>query len=110
MRKYELKDIDEIRNHQSLKKSDGNLHRRDTIKYWIERIDKNGDIETIKKTGRPRLLDDEKTKVVIDTIKKKTNRKKRYPKIQRMLIQKNIEIKRRTLNNYAIRNNIRKFI
>lgn len=89
-------------------KNDNKMHRKDTIQYWINRIDETSDIKKKKKTGRPKLLDDQKVKMVIDTIKK--NPKKRYNKIRRILLEKGVNIERRTLNNYALKNDFREFL
>lgn len=90
----ENKSLNEIRKHPLLLKPDGTIHRSDTLTYWINPIDDTGDVKQLKKTGRPKILNNEEEKLVINMIKNRP--KERYSKIRR-LINKNIIINRRTL-------------
>lgn len=102
-------DAKEIQKHQSLKDNNGKSPRLDTIHYWIKRIKETGDVKTLPKSGRPKLLDSKQELELIDLVKK--HPKKRYNKIRSLyLSKKQILLKRRTLNDYCLRNKISKII
>lgn len=96
---------EEIRNHVSLKNSDNKLHRKSTIKYWIDRIDETGDVKVKERSGRPKKLNDNEIEHLLNTIKQ--NSKLRYSRIR--LKSKLTKVCTNTINRYGLRNGFRKF-
>lgn len=91
-----------------MRREDGRMHRVDTIRYWLNRFHQTNDVKEKRRTGRPKLLDEQQEKTVVKLIKE--NPKKRYTKLRSLLLEKNnISIRRRTLNNYALRNDFGMF-
>lgn len=105
MKKYLNYSEKQVQMHESMRKPDGQLHLLKSIKLWFNRLDETGDVKEIKKSGRPRLLNNENENKLIDIITK--NPKNRFREIKRKaikskLISENVNI--RTINNYSLRN------
>lgn len=99
----------EIQMHDSLRDSNGKSPRIDTIRYWIKRIEETGSVEKIPKSGRPKLLNSQQESKLVSLVKK--HPKKRYNKIRSLYLTKErVLLKRRTLNNYCLKNRISKII
>lgn len=94
---------EEIRQHKSLIRADGTKILLKTVKYWLERLKKTGEMKTMHRSGRPRFLDDNREKELISYID--NNSKKNYHVIKRNI---HLTCTRRTVNNYALRNGISK--
>ena len=94
---------EEIRRHEKLLKPDGKLHEIKTIKLWLNRYEQTGSVKPKPKTGRPKLLNLEQEENLVDFIK--SHGKLRYPEVKSALKS---DLKRRTINNYALRNKISK--
>lgn len=94
---------EEIRNHPDLKREDGSRILKKTVQYWLDRFKKTGEMKQLKRSGRPRVFDEEKEKQLIEYIS--TNSKKNYQHVKR---NKGLACTRRTINNYALRNGISK--
>lgn len=94
---------EEIRNHHRLRREDGSKILKKTVIYWLERFKKTGEMNTMKRSGRPRVFDEEKEKKLIEYIS--TNSKKNYQMVKRT---EGLMCTRRTINNYALRNGISK--
>jgi len=95
---------EEIRQHHSLIRADGTKILLKTVKYWLERFKKTGEMKTKHRSGRPRFLDDGKEKELIEYIDQNT--KKNYHDIKRNI---HLTCTRRTVNNYALRNGIKAY-
>lgn len=100
------KSAEEIREHQSLKLSNDELPQLRTIKYWIDRFEKTGDVLPKPLPGRPRIFDSQKEKELIEYIKENN---KLFYSVVRSNTNLNLVCSTRTINTYALRNNIRKF-
>lgn len=85
MKNYLNYDEKQIKNHPSMINEDGSKIRLSTVRFWFNRINESGDIKALKKSGRPRKLDEQEEGKLIRTIKM-------YPK------------KRVTVNRYGLRN------
>ena len=94
---------EEIRNHDLLRREDGSRILKKTVIYWLDRFKKTGEMNTMKRSGRPRVFDEEKEKNLIEYIS--TNSKKNYQIVKRT---QSLMCTRRTINNYALRNGISK--
>lgn len=92
-----------IKDHISIRNENGTKPRLSTIRYWINRLEETGKVETVAKPGRPRKLDQIEEVRLIDKIKKFP--KQRYTFIRRLGF---IHINRSTINRYALRNKISK--
>lgn len=95
---------EEIRQHKSLIRADGTKILLKTVKYWLDRLKKTGEMKTLHRSGRPRFLDEEKERELINYID--NNSKKNYHVIKRNI---HLTCTRRTVNNYALRNGIKAF-
>lgn len=95
-------DPKEIQNHQSMLKPDGSAHRLSTIKFWINRSQSN-ELELKKKPGRPTIIDKDQISNLVNMVEESP--KSRYNQIRMQYLRKyNINIRRRTINNYMLRN------
>lgn len=74
----------------------------DTVKYCIKRLIETDDVKNLPVKGRPRILKEQSESKLIDFINK--NNKKTYNYIKKKTGFKGT---RRSLNNYALRNQIR---
>lgn len=104
LHKYEGKDIDEIRTHESMKRPDGTFHRKETIKLWLDRLNETGAMVSKPKSGRPRKLNREQEGNLIKYIQ--DNPKKRYPQIKK---ETGLNISPRTINRRANEHGIKTF-
>lgn len=95
---------EEIRNHESMRRPDGTLHRMNTIKLWINRFKETGKTEELPKSGRPRKLNPVQENNLISFIK--TNPKLRYPKVKR---ETGVNVSARTVNRRANEHGIKTF-
>lgn len=102
---YKYLNLDEraIKDHISIRNENGTKPRLSTVRYWINRLEETGDVQTISKPGRPRKLDQLEENRLIQNIKKFP--KKRYTFIRRLGF---IHIDRSTVNRYALRNKLSK--
>ena len=94
----------QIRKHPKLIKPDGSLFQQKVINHWIKRWIETGDVEQLKKSGRPRILDKDSEQKVIEYIK--SNPKVRYRKVKYRL---RLKMHRWSLNRYALRNKISEY-
>lgn len=92
---------EQIRNHEKLRREDGSRILLKTIKYWLDRLKKTGEMQTKHRSGRPRFLDGGNEQKLLEYIN--SHSKKNY---QFVKLEKNLECTRRTINNYALRNGI----
>lgn len=99
MKNYLNFDEKEIKNHPSMINEDGSKIRLSTVRFWLQRISESGDIKALKKSGRPRKLDEMEEDRLIRTIKMYP--KKRYSSIRRSGF---LHVSRVTLNRYGLRN------
>lgn len=97
-------DIDEIREHDKLRTEDGKRILKKTICYWVNRFRETGDLKVKHRSGRPRLLNENKEKRLIKFIE--NNCSKDYSVVKDKL---KLKMSRRTVNNYALRNQIRAY-
>lgn len=98
-------DLDQIRNHESMKNDNGKPHRRSTIKYWIDRLKETGDVQVKDRKGRPRKLNENEECKLIRAIK-------RYPKFRYSRIRRRCNLTKvcvSTVNRYGLKNGFRKF-
>ena len=93
-----------IREHQKLLKPDGSPYQLKVIKFWINRIDESDGVEYKRKTGRPRKLTQEQEDELIKFIE--DNGRLTYRKVK---YKKQLPIKTRTVNDYALRHKISKY-
>lgn len=97
----------QVRDHPSMLKSDGSKFQLKTINLWYNRIKLNEPLILAKK-GRPQLLNSTQQSNLVNLVDK--HPKLRYNSIRKMYLQKyKINIPRRTLNNYLIRNRYKTF-
>lgn len=101
---YQNKSAEDIRLHDSMKKPDGSFHRSSTINLWLDRLNQVGNMDTLKRSGRPPKLNKDEQSTVVDFVR--ANPKLRYPEIKRQL---KLNIHPRTINRYANKSGIRTY-
>lgn len=94
----------EIKYHTIMKK-DNKYENLDVIKYWCKKVDQTGDCKVSKKSGRPPKLNKDQVDLLVKMIDQ--NPTKFYNEIKRKCNLNHVT--RRTVNNYGLRNGIRKF-
>ena len=60
--------VDRIRDLDQLKRQDDSKIQARTVKFWIQRFEKTGGTETIKRSGRPRKLTESQEQKLIKAI------------------------------------------
>lgn len=107
MSKYLNFGVNQIHQHPSMVRKDGTKYCLSTIKLWYNRINLDQPL-MIPKTGRPKILTLTRQDDLINLVR--NNPKKRYNEIRKMYLNKyKINIKRRTINNYLLRNGYKTF-
>ena len=104
-------DADQIREHESLRRSDGSKVLKKTVLCWIDRIEQTGDVKPKIKKGRSPSLDDKAVRKLIRLVDH--NPKKSYKKIRSIAVAQwpgQFEVSRRTINRYANRHHYREFL
>lgn len=48
--------VEEIRQHESMKRPDGSFHRIETVRLWANRFKETGETNELPKSGRPKKL------------------------------------------------------
>lgn len=97
----------EVQEHPSMLKKDSSKFQLSTIKLWYDRV-KSGSHLIKPKTGRPQLLTSSQQTDLLNLVK--NHPKCRYNIIRKMYLQKyKLNIKRRTLNNYLLKNGYRTY-
>lgn len=92
---------DEIVGDRLLKRTDGTPILKCTVQKWINRFEQTGGMETKKRSGRKRILNEKKERRLIDYIK--ANNKMVYSGVKK---KTGFSGHLRSLNRYAQRNNI----
>lgn len=96
--------VEEIKDHESMKRPDGTFHRIETIKLWVNRFKTTGKVDELPKSGQPKKLSIVQESNLIKFIK--DNPKMRYPKVKREL---GLRISPRSINRIANKNGIKTF-
>lgn len=76
------------------------------IHKWVKRVDETGDCKISSKSGRPRKLDPDQEKELINDIRTNCKARGGYTTIRRHCALLNMTT--RTVNNYGLRNGFRK--
>ena len=95
---------DQIRALPELAKADGSKPQKQTIDYWITRLNQTGDVQLKKNGGRPRKLNPTREARLVQWIE-------RHPKVDYSTVATKFarwKCKPRTINEYALRNKISK--
>ena len=93
--------VEEIRSDDQLRRIDGTPILKKTVQMWKKRFENEGHMEIRKSTGRPKMLNDDQEKELIDFVKK--NGEMDYGEVKRKTQFKG---HRRTLNHYTLRHNL----
>ena len=98
----------QIRKHPKMIKPNGELYQLQVIKNWVDRVDTCGHVDNLlKNTGRKRLFNKYQEGKLVKLMRKNCRRKGPYRYITR---KRGLRCTPRCLNNYGLRNGIRKWI
>ena len=98
------KSLEEIQQKSDLQRPDGSPILLSTLKYWAKRLAATGDVKVKRRLGRPKLLNQLQEKNLVHYIKSHSG--SNYSEVKQ---NTQFQGHRRTLNNYALKNKIRKF-
>jgi transposase len=94
---------EQICKEEQLKRNDGSPILKETVNYWIKRINDTGNVNEKPKSGRRRILNAQQESKLIDFIQK--NNDMDYKTIK---AKTNFRGSTRSINNYALRKKISK--